>query len=93
MSKRKKLPRVELLNVPSYRQGSFDCLCTYYTAAMMLSTLFPEYTSSFGEPARERATKNLSDDPLINYYSDEDNRLVLARWFYQGSTSERPLPL
>ena len=83
---KQKLPRVELLGVPSFRQGSFDSLCTYYTAAMMLSTLFPGsgFTRSFGESARERATKNLSNDPLITHYSDEDNRLVLARWFYQG---------
>ena len=85
MTKRRgKLPRVELLNVPSYRQGTFDSLCAYYTAAMMLSTLFPEYTRSFGEAARTRATRNVSDDPLISYYSNEDDRLVLARWFYQG---------
>ena len=85
MSKRKKkLPRVELLNVPSYRQGTFDSLCAYYTAAMMLSTLFPEYARRFGVAARERATKNLSDDPLIKNYSDEDHRLILGRWFYQG---------
>lgn len=86
MSNPRKLPHVELLGVPSYRQGSFDSLCTYYTAAMMLSALFPgaDCTSCFGEAARERATKNLSSDPLITHYSDEDNRLVLARWFYQG---------
>ena len=85
MSKRtKKLPSVELLNVPSYRQGTFDSLCAYYTAAMMLSTLFPEYAKRFGVTARERATKNLSDDPLIKNYSDEDHRLILGRWFYQG---------
>ena len=61
MTKRRgKLPRVELLNVPSYRQGTFDSLCAYYTAAMMLSTLFPEYIRSFGEAARTRATRNVS---------------------------------
>ena len=85
MSKQKKLPRVELLNVPSYRQGSFDSLCTYYAAAMMLSALFPEkYTGAFGETAREKATKKMSNDPLITHYSREDNRLILSRWFYQG---------
>ena len=86
MTKRQRLPRVELLGVPSFRQGSFDSLCTYYTAAMMLSALFPgsECTRNFREAARERATKNLSNDPLITHYSDEDSRLVLARWFYQG---------
>ena len=82
--RKKKLPRVELLNVPSYRQGSFDSLCVYYTAAMMLSSLFPEYERQFGVAARERATKNLSADPLIHYYSGEDDRLVLGRWYYIG---------
>ena len=85
MSKKKKLPRVELLNVPSYQQGSFDSLCTYYTAVMMLSALFPEDTKRFGEVARERANKNLSDDPLIKHHGGEDDtRLTLAKWFYKG---------
>jgi hypothetical protein len=81
----RKLPRVELLNVPTYRQGTFDSLCVYYTAAMMLSALYPQYdTTRFGAAARQRATKNLSDDPLITNYGREDHRLILARWFYQG---------
>ena len=85
MSRRKKMPRVELLNVPCYRQGTFDSLCAYYTAAMMLSTLFPDYGRRFGVAARKRATRNLSDDPLIkNYSKSEDHRLILVRWFYQG---------
>ena len=80
-----KLPRVELLNVPSFHQGSFDSLCTYYSAAMMLAALFPEEWGElgFGEGS-ERTTKNVSNDPLIRLYSDEDSRLILARWFYQG---------
>ena len=90
MSKRKKkLPCVELLNVPSYHQGTFDNLCAYYTAAMMLSTLFPEYERRFGKAAGERTTKYMSDDPLIKYYSGEkkggeDHRLILGRWLYRG---------
>ena len=81
----RKLPRVELLNVPSHRQGAFDNLCVYYTAAMMLSALFPEYTRRFGETARERATRNLSNDPLItNYGGKDDHQRILARWYYQG---------
>ena len=85
MSKRtRKMPRVELLNVSSYRQGTFDNLCAYYTAAMMLSTLFPEYTGSFGEARRTRTTKKVSNDPIISNYGGKDTRLVLARWFYHG---------
>ena len=86
MSKRpRKLPRVELLNVPSHRQGAFDNLCVYHTAAMMLSARFPEYTRRSGENARERATRNLSNDPLItNYGGKDDHQRILARWYYQG---------
>lgn len=82
---KRKLPRVELLNVPSFHQGSFDSLCTYYSAAMMLAALFPEEWREFGfGEGRERTTKNVSNDPLISFYSDDDNRLILARWFYRG---------
>lgn len=78
------MPRDELLNVSSYRQGTFDNLYAYYTAAMMLSTLFPEYTGRFGEAGRIRTTKMVSNDPIISNYGDKDTRLVLARWFYHG---------
>ena len=82
---KRKLPRVELLNVPSFHQGSFDSLCTYYSAAMMLAALFPEEWGEFGfGEGRERTTKKGSNDPLISFYSEEDRRLILARWFYQG---------
>ena len=89
MSRNKKntLPFVELLNVPHYRQGEFDSLCTYYVAAMLLVSLFPEEAWQFGESRRARSTKRVSDDPLIlNYGSmeNDDDRKVLARWFYQG---------
>lgn len=85
----RKLPRVELLNVPSYRQGSFDGLCAYYTAAMMLSALFPEYSTRFGETNRKRATKKLAEDPLITNQDGDDHRKVLAKWFYQGEHVEK----
>lgn len=86
---KRKLPRVELLNVPSFHQGSFDSLCTYYSAAMMLAALFPEEWREFGfGEGRERTTKKGSVDPFIRFYSDEDRRLILARWFYQGEYVE-----
>ncbi len=56
-NRREKLDHVELLNVPWYSQGTFDSLCAYYTGAMMLSTLFPEYALQFGKAARQRNTK------------------------------------
>ncbi len=83
---KKKLPTVELLNVPHYHQGAFDGLCSYYTGAMMLTTLYPDYSGILGKTRRKRTTKYMSDDPLIsNYGSKEtDTRIVLARWFYHG---------
>ena len=79
---------VELLNVPRYGQGTFDSLCAYYTGAMMLATLFPEYAVQFGT-AMSRATKYMSLDPLIREYGVEDNRKVLARWYYHGESIEK----
>lgn len=75
---------VKLLNVPHFRQGDFDGLCTYYTGAMMLATLHPKYAVEFGKPRGERTTKRMSNDPIFRNYSKEDHRLVLARWFYRG---------
>lgn len=76
------------MNVPRYGQGTFDSLCAYYTGAMMLATLFPEYAVEFGQ-AMPRATKYMSLDPLIREYGLEDNRRVLARWFYHGETIKK----
>ena len=74
---------VELLNLPDYKQGEFDNLCTYYTGAMMLATLFPVYAAHFGSSG-ERTTKRMSKDPIIGNYSKADHRHVLAKWFYRG---------
>lgn len=84
---------VQLLNVPSYTQGTFDGMCLYYTGAMMLATLFPEYSYAFGE-SKKRAVARMSHDPLIKNYIDhtsvgEDDRAILARWYYLGETVER----
>lgn len=79
---------VELLNVPDYKQGEFDSLCTYYTGAMMLAALFPADAAYFGV-SQERATKRMSLDPIIKNYSKEDHRHVLARWFYRGEWIEK----
>ena len=89
MNKKKKnqLPFVELLSIPRYRQGEFDSLCTYYTATMLLASLFPEEAWRFGESQRVRSTKRVSEDPLIVNFGGKDNkdhRKILARWFYQG---------
>lgn len=82
--KRTKLPMVELLNVPSYQQGSFDSLCTYYTTAMMLVTLFPEYEANFGQVRGVRVAKYSTEDPIFSNHSNGDSRLALATWFYKG---------
>ena len=88
-NRRGKLNHVELLNVPCYGQGAFDSLCAYYTGAMMLSTLFPEYNTRFGKAARQRTTKHVSDDPLVKHHpNNSDDRHALARWFYMGEYIE-----
>ena len=78
---------MKLLNVPQYYQGTFDGLCAYYTGAMMLSALFPEYSQQFGQAKGQRATKHMSIDPLI---SDDrkDDRMNLSSWFYHGRNIE-----
>ena len=83
-----KLPNVSLLNIPCYLQGAFDGLCCYYTGAMMLVSLFPEYEHRFGGLRSGRITKHFSDDPLLaNFHAnsqDKDDRQVLATWFHKG---------
>ena len=83
---------VELLNVPMYGQGEFDGLCAYYTGAMMLATLFPDYYVEFGR-ATSRAVKSMSRDPLMRHYGAEDDRITLARWFHHGETIEKVVQL
>ena len=81
--------RVELLNTPDYKQGESDSLCTYYTGAMMLATLYPAYVAAFGSSGTtEKTTKNVSNDPIITTYSNQDHRHILARWFYFGEWIE-----
>ena len=83
---------VELLNVPMYGQGMFDGLCAYYTGAMMLATLFPEYAGEFGR-ATSKAVKSMSRDPLIRNYGAKDDRVALAKWFHHGETIDTVVQL
>lgn len=81
--------QVELLNVPDYKQGEFDGLCTYYTGAMMLATLFPAYAAYFGQSRTTTTSKRMSGDPIIeNHPGNTDHRKVLARWLYRGEWIE-----
>ena len=81
--------QVELLNVPDYKQGAFDHMCTYCTGAMMLATLFPADAGYFGQSRTTRAVRRMSSDPIItNYPKNMDDRHVLARWFYGGEWIE-----
>ena len=90
--KHQKLSQVELLNVPSYNQGWFDSLCTYYTTAMMLATLFPEYEAKFGQLRGERMSKHGSDDPILSNHSPRgDSQKVLAKWFYKGESIKKAI--
>ena len=79
---------VELVNVPRWTQGEFDSLCAYYTGAMMLGTLFPEYAVEFGRATRI-AVRSMSRDPLFRNYGDEDDRHVVARWFHHGENIDK----
>jgi len=78
---------VKLLNVPHYCQGTFDGLCVYYTGAMMLASLFPEYAARFGASGKALHPQ-MSRDPLIaEHRPPRDGRndpRTLARWFYLG---------
>lgn len=96
MKRRKsELPqRVELLNCPHYRQGSFDGLCAYYTGAMILTSLYPEYEKKFGlnglNNKRNRFTQSVIQDPLIinTDGQNRDSNFLLARWFCKGEWIE-----
>ncbi|MCY1015890.1 hypothetical protein [Pyxidicoccus sp. MSG2] len=81
--------RVELLNIPDYRQGTHDGLCTYYSCAMLLATLHPEYQSMFGVGDRRRKAGLVVEDPLIKHFPRDGvnttSDKALASWFYGGS--------
>ena len=80
---------MELLSVPRWTQGAFDGLCAYYTGAMMLATLVPEYEAEFGR-ATTNAVRSMSRDPLFRQYGgDEDDRVVVARWFHRGENIDK----
>lgn len=84
---RKRYLSVELLGVPNYYQGSHDSLCIYYTAAMLLATLHPEYQDLFGRGARRRRVGLKVEDPLIKNFpgSQKIPKEVLSSWFYGGA--------
>ena len=79
---------VKLLNVPHYYQGTFDSLCVYYTGAMMLAALFPEYGPRFGASPNRKVSPRMSRDPLIAMHrpsgDGRNDPRTLARWFYLG---------
>ena len=96
MKPRKRRTRAELLSIPDYRQGHFDGLCAYYTGAMMLAALYPQFAREFGELARRPSGRGQVDDPLIRQYKGSyrrrklgsDDRYVLAQWYYEGEYVE-----
>ena len=53
MSARERVNHVQLSGIPTYRQGTHDGLCVYYSAAMMLAALYPYMDSWFGESTAE----------------------------------------
>ena len=70
---------MELMDLPAIKQVdryNFEAVraivqATYYTEAMMLATLFPEYAAEFGN-AGQRTTKKMSRDPLIMHYGPDE---------------------
>lgn len=86
---KKRADKVELLNIPDYRQGTHDALCTYYSCAMLLATIHPEYQSSFGVGERRRKAGLVVDDPLIRYFPRDSVNTTpekaIASWFYGGA--------
>jgi hypothetical protein len=81
--------KVELLNIPDYRQGTHDSLCTYYSCAMLLATIHPEYQSSFGVGERRKKAGLVVDDPFIKHFPRDSVNTTpdkaLASWFYGGA--------
>lgn len=55
---------------------------------MMLGTLFPEYEVEFGR-ATTKAVRSMSRDPLFRHYGDEDDHVVVARWFHRGENIDK----
>ena len=85
----KRYKKVQLLGVPLYFQGTHDSLCTYYSAAMLLASLHPEYQDFLGCGARRRKVGLEVDDPIVKYFphSAQDTKdRVLATWFYRGGS-------
>ncbi len=95
---RNRRTQVQLLSIPCYQQGHFDGLCAYYTGAMMLAALYPQFDREFGELTRRPSGRGRRrvEDPLIRLYKGDyrkpragsDDRYVLARWYYEGEYLE-----
>ncbi|MBI4911510.1 MAG: hypothetical protein HY823_02130 [Acidobacteria bacterium] len=76
-----------LQNIPGYNQGDHDGLCVYYSAAMLLVTLFPEMHTELGEGTRRRRVGFVTTDPLIAALAarrKEDPEKTLADWHWRG---------
>lgn len=78
-------PTVYLMGLPDYKQGSHDGLCVYYSACMMLASLYPEMHVEFGRGDRKRRASVVTYDPLFEQASKgDDTSKSLADWFYRG---------
>lgn len=76
-----------LQNIPSYHQGDHDGMCVYYSAAMLLVTLFPELQTDLGEGTRRRRVGFVTTDPIIGGLAvrlGEDPEKTLADWHWRG---------
>ena len=80
---------VQLLGVPHYFQGTHDSLCTYYSAAMLLASLYPEFQDFFGIGARRQKVGLKVYDPIMRFFPHapkETKDRMLATWFYRGAS-------
>src|SRR5271168_5045620 len=91
----KRPQAVTLLGLPAYRQGTHDALCTLYSAAILLATLFPEYETEFGQGHRHRGPLGTVRDPLIDCARTRkhDAEATVGRWFFDGLTIRKACAL
>lgn len=76
-----------LQNIPFYRQGDHDGMCVYYSAAMLLVTLFPELHTELGEGTRRRRVGFVTTDPILGgiaAFRHENPERTLADWHWRG---------
>jgi hypothetical protein len=79
---------VYVIGYPEYRQGSHDGLCVYYSAAMMLGSIFPDSRPLFGEGDRVRKAGIVTRDPLFQHFEAREptrgSGKGVCDWYFRG---------